>query len=161
MTLKTIRAVAFTGLVAGTCDITAAIIINCVLAGKMKITTLLQAIASGVFGKKAFEGGIEMALYGLTFHYLIALIFTILYFLLFPYVTVLRRYRLFSGLLYGFFAWLVMNLLVLPLSNVAPQRLHLGSSITGIAVLMVMLGLPIAFMTAAWYSKRTRVSVVL
>lgn len=161
MTSKTIHAVIYTGLVAGTCDIMAAIIINCVLAGKMKIITLLQAIASGAFGKKAFGGGIEMAFYGLMFHYLIALIFTIVYFLLIPYVSAMRRYRLLSGLLYGVFAWLVMNLLVLPLSNVAPQRLQWGSSITGIVVLMVMLGIPISFMAAAWYNKRTRVVVVL
>jgi len=160
MTLKSIRAVVYTGLVAGTCDITAAIIINCVLAGKMKIITLLQAIASGVFGKKAFGGGIEMAFYGLTFHYLIALIFTIVYFLLFPYVAAMRRYRLVSGLLYGVFTWVVMNLVVLPLSNVTPQRLHWGSSIIGIVVLMLMLGIPISYMAAAWYSKKTRLSVV-
>ena len=63
-----LKAILKTGLIAGTLDILAAIVI----LAKMNAVGVLQYVASGVFGKEAFSGGTTMAIAGLIFHYIIA-----------------------------------------------------------------------------------------
>src|SRR5262249_25429247 len=80
---------------------------------------LLQGIASGVLGARAFDGGGATALLGLALHYLIALIWTLVFLVAWRTLGALRRHLVLSGIMYGIIVWLVMNLVVLPLSNVA------------------------------------------
>ena len=68
------------GLLAGTLDILAAIII---LAKGNAIGTF-KFIASGAFGEAAFSGGTDMVAYGVIFHYLFATGFATGYFLAYP-----------------------------------------------------------------------------
>jgi hypothetical protein len=112
------KTILLSGFLAGTLDIIAAIIIYSFIMHKATATQILQGIASGVFGKAAFSDGTGMALMGLLFHFIIAYCFAIGYFIVFPYLPFLRKQKILSGFLYGIFAWLVMNLIVLPLSNV-------------------------------------------
>jgi hypothetical protein len=60
------------GLIVGTLDILAAFIQYAIKTGKNP-TVVLKFIASGVFGKEAFNGGTMMNVYGLIFHFVIAL----------------------------------------------------------------------------------------
>ncbi|GAB3898961.1 hypothetical protein GCM10028803_19290 [Larkinella knui] len=145
--LKTILLAGFT---AGTLDILAAIS----LLGKMKPIPVLNYIASGVFGKEAFAGGIEMAWLGLLFHYLIAFSFAIAYFLIFPYVPLLRKHKLLSGLLYGAVVWVVMNLVVVPMTNVSRGPIQLQSALLNMAILMICVGLPISFLVHRYYALK-------
>lgn len=108
-----LKAILKTGLIAGTLDILAAIVI----LTKMNAVRVLQYIASGVFGKEAFSGGTATVIAGLIFHYIIAISFTNLYFFVFPYFPVLEKQKLVYGVLYGLFVWSVMNLVTVPLSN--------------------------------------------
>lgn len=103
-----LKAILKTGVIVGTLDALAAIII----LAKMNAVGVFQFIASGAFGKEAFSGGAAMTIIGILFHYLFAFSFTTLYFLLFPYATFLRKQKLVSGVLYGLFVWTVMNLIV-------------------------------------------------
>lgn len=135
-----VRTVLLAGLVAGTLDITAAIVI----LGKMNAAAVLRYIASGVFGKTAFTGGSEMIAYGLFFHYLIAFSFTIFYFIISPYISFTRKQKVLSGLVYGVFVWVVMNLVVVPLTHVARGPLTLEGALLNLVILMVCIGLPIA-----------------
>lgn len=57
------------GLIAGTLDILAAIYL---LAGG-NAAGVLKYIAAGAFGQAALAGGTEMIVFGLLFHYIIAL----------------------------------------------------------------------------------------
>ena len=75
-----IKTILLACLVAGTMDALAAIIMYGPVFGKLSVTRLFQGIASGAFGKKAFEGGAEMAVYGVIIHYTIAFIFSVIYF---------------------------------------------------------------------------------
>src|SRR4051812_35454109 len=102
------------GLIAGTLDILAALIIYDLILQKTPSIKILQSIASGIFKKEAYSGGSQMALYGLLLHYFIALTFAWFYFTIYPYFNFLRKNTLLSGILYGIFVWIVMNLLVLP-----------------------------------------------
>ena len=79
---------------------------------------ILQGIASGLLGAQAFQGGNATAALGLALHYLIAFVWTIVFYMLAKNIRVLTRWPLIVGPLYGTFVWLVMNLVVLPLSHV-------------------------------------------
>src|SRR5258706_9232927 len=98
------KTILITGLIAGTLDICAATIKYLVTARRNPVH-LYYFIASGVFGKDAGTGNSMMAVWGLLFHYTIALIFTAFYFLVYPKIKFLSRNIVLSGLLYGIFVW--------------------------------------------------------
>lgn len=140
-----------TGLIAGTLDILSAITVYALIMGKATPVQILQGVASGVFGREAFAGGFTMALTGLLFHYAIALIFTTVYFLLYPHLSFLHRQWVVSGVLFGVLVWLIMNLAVLPLSNFQQAPLRWAPALLGMAIIVVMIGLPIAFNVQKYY----------
>jgi hypothetical protein len=140
-----VNAVLRTGLIAGTLDILTAIIVYALIMGKVTPVRLLQGIASGVFGMRAFTGGIAMALAGLFFHYAIALVVTTVYYLLYPRLPFLHKQWVLSGVLFGAVVWLVMNLAVLPLSNFPQAPLRWAPALLGMAIIIVMIGLPVAY----------------
>ncbi|GAA0547286.1 DUF1440 domain-containing protein [Chitinophaga japonensis] len=151
MSLSLPGAIARTGLIAGTLDILTAVIVYAVILHKVTAARLLQGIASGVFGRQAFSGGTAMVLTGLLFHYIIAFAFTAGYFLVYPHLPFLKRYPVLNGLLYGILVWMIMNLVVLPLSGFPQAPLRLGPSLLGMAILMVMIGLPVALLAHKHY----------
>ncbi|MDQ6610020.1 MAG: hypothetical protein M3Y85_09400, partial [Bacteroidota bacterium] len=94
----------FTGLLVGTLDITAASIQFFIKTGKGP-GTILKFVASGLFGKEAFTGGIPMIIAGLIIHFMIAMTFTLLFALLIKNIALLCENRLVTGLFYGAFVW--------------------------------------------------------
>ena len=130
-------------LVAGTLDALAGIVFFDFSLGKMSIVQILQWIASGVFGQNAFAMGALGAFYGLVFHYVVAFGFSVGLFSVFEKVRVLKQYPVFSGLAYGGAIWLVMNLIVLPLSNTVIAPFDPFVALVGIIWHMVLVGLPI------------------
>jgi uncharacterized membrane protein YagU involved in acid resistance len=95
-------------------------------------------------GGQAFQGGNATAALGLGLHYLIAFIWTVVFYVLASNLKVLTHRPQIIGPLYGTFVWLVMNLVVLPLSSVAHRPLRLQPSIVGAVILMICIGLPMA-----------------
>lgn len=150
-----IRPILLAGLVAGTLDALAAIALYLARGGKTP-TTIFKYIASGVFGSDAFSGGAAMIVWGIFFHYLIAFSFTLFFFWVYPKVPFLQKNKVVSGLLYGLCVWLVMNLIVVPLSQVPPPTFELSNAIINILILMGCIGLPIAFFAHHFYAKETR-----
>jgi hypothetical protein len=141
------------GLIAGTLDILAALIIYDLILQKTTSIKILQSIASGIFKKEAYSGGSQMALYGLLLHYFIALTFAWFYFTIYPYFKLLKKNTLLSGILYGIFVWIIMNLLVLPTVFPALPEKHLDFPlILSILILIFCIGIPIAFITRKHYS---------
>jgi len=130
-------------LAAGTLDVTAAVTYYPLTAGVSPLR-ILQGIASGLLGASAFSGGLASAALGLALHYLIALIWTILYCLAARRFAALVRHRVVAGLAYGVVVWAGMNLVVLPLSRVRHAPFNLRQALVAAAILMVCLGLPIA-----------------
>ena len=131
------------GFVAGTLDITCATI-QFLLSGGKSVVTLLQFVASGVFGKDAFAGGLTMAGWGLLFHYCIAVSFAAFFYLIYQRLPRLRTDRILMGVLYGVFVWLVMNLLVVPMSQAAPRPFTSSRVIISMSILIIAIGLPIS-----------------
>ncbi len=79
-----------------------------------------QYIASGALGSAAFEGGIATALLGLVFHLIISFVIASIFILSADRIPLLRRYVIAGALLYGFGVFIVMNLIVVPLSAAPP-----------------------------------------
>ena len=146
-------AIFITGLIAGTLDITAACIQYYSKTGKGP-GNVLRYIASGVFGKDAGTGGNTMAAWGLLFHYLIAFGLTIFFFWLYPRVNWIRKNIIAAGVLYAIFAWAITTRVIIPLSKIHPAPFDLSKVSIAVAILIVCIGLPIALLTANYYSRK-------
>lgn len=136
------KSIIYTALLAGCLDGIAAV----VFLGKMNFEMVWRFVASGFFGMKAFSAGHEMIAYGLLFHFSIALFWTIVYFLFLGNISFFKKYVIPGGLLYGILIWLVMNLVVLPFTNIPQSPLTMVGIAKGMIILMLCVGLPIAFL---------------
>lgn len=142
------------GLVAGCFDLLTAILVYSVAMERTTDRKLLQGIGRAAFGSNTFQDETSLALSGVGVHFFIAFSFTIFYFFLFPYLAFLRRQRIVSGLLYGIFAWCVMNLAVLPLFHVANIPNKWDSIVRGAVILMFCIGLPISVIVSRYYLSK-------
>ena len=88
--------------------------------GGVPLITFYQFIASGALGESAFAGGIATALLGVLFHYLISIVIAGIFILSADRILLLRRYVIPGSLLYGFGVFIVMNMIVMPLSATPP-----------------------------------------
>ncbi|MFT3827120.1 MAG: hypothetical protein QM731_24555 [Chitinophagaceae bacterium] len=150
-TLSAAGAILLAGIIAGTLDAIAATLSS----GTMKVWYF---VASGVFGKAtAYSGGTPMIVYGILFHYFIAFTWTVIYFLLYPRIALLRTNVLVSAIVYGLFVWLIMNLLVMPLSNTPPITLKTANVLKGAGILIICIGLPLSLVIGRYYRKRQKV----
>jgi uncharacterized membrane protein YagU involved in acid resistance len=147
------RIIFWTMILAGSLDIAAAIINSNLRAGTSPVV-VLQFIASGVLGRNAFSGGISTAVLGLIFHYLITFIWTFIFFVFYPKLNFSPKYKIPSGLLYGLIIWLIMNLIVLPLSNVPRIQSQVSQIIIGISFIMFLVGLPISLIFHKYYRNK-------
>ncbi len=148
-----VKTVVFAGLIAGILDGAAAVILFLMRGGKDPVK-IFNFIASGIFGADGLNGGMSMAWLGLFFHLCIATIWAIIYFIAYPRVTILARNWAASGLGYGVFVWLGMNLVVVPLSNTPPMAKTFSGVLIGTAVLMVCIGLPISYFASKFYARQ-------
>ncbi|MEP6796275.1 MAG: DUF1440 domain-containing protein [Saprospiraceae bacterium] len=147
--ISAFRAVIIMGLIAGTLDISAAIII----LAKMRAAFVLRYVASGVFGKEAYTAGPHMIAFGLFFHYLIAMTIATIYFLMFPHLSFLKTNRILNAVLIGLCAWLFMSLVVVPLSQIGPLKMTPEGAIKNIVILIVCIGLPVSLLTSKYYKQ--------
>ena len=151
------RTILLSGLLVGSLDITAALVQFYIKTGK-EPQIVLKYIASAVFGKDAYAGGNKMAIYGLLFHFLIAFIWTIFFFLIYPKLKLLSWNRVITGVLYGIFIWIIMNLVVVPMSNAAVTGgFNIKQAIIAALILTGAIGLPLSFIAHRFYSGNARV----
>lgn len=148
-----IKTIIYAWLIAGTLDITSAII-NFLVVNKTSLLGLFQYIASGLFGTKAFDGGLLMALAGLLIHYTIAFTWTIIFFFVYPRIKFLSFNIVLTGFAYGIIIWFFMNRIALKLSNVHHINFSLTHDILGTLYLMFCIGLPISIIVSKYYEKR-------
>ena len=142
------------GLVAGTLDISAAILDYYISTGRNPLG-LLKFVASGVFGEAAFTGNWTMAAWGLLFHFLIALVFAAIFFVMWPFINKIVTSPVIAGLLYGLVVWAIMNQLVLPLSQAPALPFSWPKTFKAMAILMVCIGLPVSIIVSRYYHSRT------
>lgn len=175
---STAKTILLATLIAGISDASAAMInykINVPDGNPLKVW---RYVASGVFGNDSLSKDlVTMAIPGLLFHFIIAFLFTLFFFFILPKIKALQKNLIISGLLYGIFVWIVMNLIIVPFSNVPVKgklwaivntdgRVHtifqLPSNykqmIIGILIIMFCIGLPIALAIGNYYRKKDKVS---
>jgi hypothetical protein len=138
-----VRTIALTGLIVGAMDITSAFIIA--ISRGSTATRLLQFVASGLIGQKAFQGGAATAALGLGLHFVIAFSLVAVFYAASRRLAFLRRQAVVSGLIYGLIVFGVMNLIVLPLSAAKPRHSLTGDLIQ-IGIHMFVIGLPTALL---------------
>jgi uncharacterized membrane protein YagU involved in acid resistance len=128
------------GIIAGTLDIGAASLIN-----SAKPTRILQAIASGLLGKSAFDGGSATVGLGLVLQWAMSIIIASLFVVAVQWRPVLKRNWVKAGLAYGVVIFVVMNYVVLPLSAIGhPPRFRVVHFMEDI-VAMLLFGMIVAF----------------
>ena len=131
-------AIAVGGGVAGILDLLQA----CILFG----WDIPLVIAAGLLGRQAFNGGVGTYVLGVCLHFFIACSAAAIYYAASRRLIFLKEHPLVCGLFFGGAVQEMMNLIVLPLSALhsrGPYKLH--DLILGLAVHMVVIGLPIAF----------------
>lgn len=141
------RATLLGGLVVGTLDIADALIFFGFRG--VSPTRILQGIASGLLGRDAFAGGLATAALGLALHFFIATVIVGVFVLASRRLRWLVKAPLWTGVLYGVCVWLVMNLVVLPLSAAGPPAFRTVVVINGLLVHMLAVGLPSALFARA------------
>ena len=148
--MNLLRGIVVAGLVAGTLDGLAAAILYVIRTGKNPLA-VYRFVASGVFGPDALSGGTSMAMMGIFFHYIIATGWALLFFISCSRLTILLKNWIITGIFYGLFVWLMMNLVVLPLSRVPSVPIIVSGATIGILVLMFCIGLPISFLANKYF----------
>jgi hypothetical protein len=105
-----------------------------------------KAIASGVLGASALQGGAGSWILGLALHFFILIVAALLYGVATWRWSFLRVSFLLSGIYYGISICLFMNLIVLPLSAVpfAVGPFKVSVLLQGLIAHVVLVGLPIA-----------------
>jgi len=88
--------------------------------GGVPLISLYQYIASGALGESAFAGGIPTALLGVLFHFIFSIVIAGVFILAADRIPLLRRQIIPGSLLYGFGVFVVMNMIVTPLSATPP-----------------------------------------
>jgi len=118
---------------------------------------VLQSIASGLLGRKAYSGGAATVLLGIALHLLIAYLFALAYVVVSDRWAALRRHPWLAGIAYGTIVFAVMRYIVVPLSAVAyTQSTDWGMFATSLAVHIVGFGIPIALMDRWWAGANAR-----
>lgn len=143
-----------TGIV-GTLDIVAAHLHIWAVTGKFPAVMLKAIAGAAIGGSRAMQGGVGTMVLGLFFHFFISFSFTLVFFIFYPRVAILRSNRYAVGTAYALFTWSVMNYVVLPLSrlpwhapNYADKQLYIGWFI-----FIAIFGLPIVFGASRHYTK--------
>jgi hypothetical protein len=144
------KVILLTSLLVGTLDALAAIVIY-----RADPIRMFQFIASGAFGAgEAFSGGTLMVILGIIFHYLIAASWVILFFLIYPASAMLKKNKYVTGVVYGIFIWIIMNQVIIPLSEIPQSAFDLKGALIGASILIFAVGLPTSLIIHRYYWRK-------
>lgn len=113
---------------------------------------VFQYIASGLIGMRSVRAGMASVALGVVLHYIIALLWTAVFYAASRKLAILTRRPVISGLLYGAFVYLFMNLVVLPLSRVPHVRsaITVASRVSGVLAVLLCIGLTISLLVSGY-----------
>jgi uncharacterized membrane protein YagU involved in acid resistance len=152
---KILRPILIGGLIAGVLDITYA----CTFFGfrnHVSPIRILQSVARGALGQRAFQGGLKTAALGLFFHFLIALTAAAVYVFASRVLRFMITHAIVCGIVYGLLVYLFMYGVVMRVSAIHSTTLPWSYPwvvlIPNLLIHMFGIGLPIA-LVARKYSK--------
>ena len=132
-------AVLYGGFVAGSLDILAAALIN-----RVDPLIIMRAIASGLLGRAAFQGGLPVAALGLLLQWAMSLLIAAIFVFAAGRMSLLSRRWIAAGLLYGVMVFMVMEYVVVPLSAAAKPHFT-ALSLAENLLAMLLFGLIVSF----------------
>ena len=135
-----LRAILLGGLIVGALDGLDAII----FFGLRGVSTIriFQAIAAGLLGPEAFQGGLATAALGVVLHYTIATTIVAVAYLLARRFPALTTRPILVGACYGVGVWLEMSYLVVPLSAANGAARTAPVVINGLLIHVLGVGIP-------------------
>jgi hypothetical protein len=148
-----LKTILLTGIIVGTLDGLAAVILTYGYYDRPPFA-VFKYIASGLLGQSAFSGGVLTIVLGVACHFLIAITWTSALFFVHPTISAVLRNKVTKSIFYGSVIWLVMNLVVLPLSRVPPGTIGINQIITGVLILIVAAGIPLAISFDRYYFRK-------
>ena len=129
------KAIGIAGLTCGVMDISAALIVYGAMGAKP--LRLLQGIAGGVLGPRAYNGGVRTAVFGLLLHFVIAFSAATLFFLASRFIRVLIDHAVLS-------VYFFMNQVVVPLSAATNYPFSVKAMLIGVVIHIFCVGIPIS-----------------
>ncbi|HEV2468794.1 MAG TPA: hypothetical protein VGS78_06340 [Candidatus Sulfotelmatobacter sp.] len=133
------------GLVSGSLDITAALVVYGLFG--LRPILLLQGIAAGLLGpQRALAGGLPTAALGLACQYFIAFSASAVYVAASDVIGFLLKHAVISGVLYGIAVYFFMNRIVVPLSAARKYPFSWEMMLVGVTIHIFCVGLPIALL---------------
>jgi hypothetical protein len=110
---------------------------------------IFQAIAAGLLGRAAFQGGFATAVLGAILHFSIGVGIVAVYYLASRRLPVLARQPLVWGPVYGVAVYLFLNLVVVPMSAASAAPYSVPVVVNGLLIHIVGVGLPSALFVRA------------
>jgi hypothetical protein len=144
-------AVLATGCIVGVLD-GAAAVANAWFRSGTPPDRVFKYIASAIFGSAAFSGGAEMVATGIFLHFLVAIIWTMIFTVAYPAFPLARRNKWLVGCGYGLLVWLIMNRVVVPLTQAPPLKFSWEGAAMGWLIHMLLVGIPIVWLVRRWYA---------
>ena len=151
-------AILWGGLTAGVLDILDAFTVAWLASGVPPVR-VLQAIASGLLGREAFQGGLQTAALGLGLHFFIACTAAAVYVAASRRLPVLNRRWVACGLGFGVAVFFFMRHVVLPLSAFRSGPTRPLMLLNGLLIHAFGVGLPIAYFARRASRSPARVTV--
>jgi hypothetical protein len=145
--------IVYGGLTAGVLDLADAFVVTALNGGTP--TRVLHAIASGLLGRAAYDGGVATAALGLFLHFFIATAAAAVFYVASLKLSFLLRRPLVSGPIFGLCVWAVMYLIVLPITFGRPFTVSaLTNLLNQLGIHALGVGLPIAL----WAARSARLT---
>ena len=139
---RPLPAIFFAGLIAGTMDITAALIVYGSFG--LRPVPMLQGIARGLIGMRAMHGAVATALLGLLCHFTIAFGAAAVYYMVSRVWCFLLTQYVVCGVLYGICVFFFMDRIVVPMATGRHPTIAINFLFIGLAIHICCVGLPIA-----------------
>ena len=151
-----VRYVLLCALFVGALDILVALV-DYFITNQKNPLVIFKYIASAVFGSSALSGGAAMIFAGLFFHFVIASLFTFFFFVVYANTNLLSKNKWITAVVYAIFIWLVVNNIVIPLSEAPYLQIPftaVNKVIKAIFILVFTIGLPLSFLAHRYYKKQ-------
>lgn len=106
-----------------------------------------QSVASAVLSSAAFRGGRPSGLFGIVLHCLVAFGAAAVFVFASGSFDLLVRHPYLTGIAYGTFVFVIMNMVVVPLSAMPKQPVNISIVLVQLAMHIVLIGIPISLTT--------------
>jgi hypothetical protein len=141
-----LTAILYGGFIAGTLDVLVASALN-----RLSPLIILRAIASGLLGRAAFQGGLPVSLLGLVLQWAMSLLIAAIFVFAARRMAWLRRQWVTAGVLYGVVVFVVMEYVVVQLSAAWPKPHFTALTLGENLLAMLLFGLIVAL-----FARRVR-----